>query len=228
MRRCLFPQWRVTLSKPVLSVIEGSKGGASLIELLVFLAILAVVVASALPMLFASAENRMLQQTVAIVEQNGTQALQDIALTVRRAERILHPPAGETGSFLALQMSSGALHPTIVGVYSGSVIIVEHTTRERITSPQVAIQEFVVRNTSTADDRPSVALSFSVSRTIKLQLPRSYMQRFETALTLLPHDRAVGNPCNCSPPTCLFTNILGWQVCQSSSCVSATTPLQCP
>lgn len=207
---------------------RGVRSGASLIELLVFLAILAVVVAAALPMLFSSAENRMLQQTIAIVEQNGTQALQDIARTVRRAERILQPPAGQTGSFLALQMSSGALHPVIVGISSGSMIVIERTTRERITSPQVAVQEFVVRNTSTAEDRQSVALSFHVSRTIKLQLPRSYAQRFETALTLLPHDRTVGNPCGCSAPTCLFTNIVGWQVCQTSSCVSATTPLQCP
>ena len=113
--------------------------GTTLIELLIYLGVLSLIVSVALPLLFSATESRLLQQTISIVEQNGTQVLQNVTLRIRHGERILDPPMGETGSVLALQTGSGTTNPTIIGTSSGSVYIIEYATRERISSPQVAI-----------------------------------------------------------------------------------------
>lgn len=202
--------------------------GSTLVELLIFVAILGMIIGAILPVLFSATENRILQQTISLVEQNGTQILQNIALRVRNAERILGPASGAEGSVLALQTSSGAIDPTIIGINSGSIVIIEHATLETISSDQVAVQDFQIRNTSVSATRQSVLVSFLVSRTIRLQQPHSYQQRFEAVMTLLPNDRPQGNACGCVAPACQGGNIYGWEVCDLGVCGTASTPLQCP
>jgi type II secretory pathway pseudopilin PulG len=202
--------------------------GTTLIELIIFLAVLSLMIGTVLPILFSSTENRLLQQTISIVEQNGTQVMQNVALRVRQAERILSPALGETGSILALQTGSGNTNPMIIGIHSGSLIIVEKATRQVISSSQVALYNFVVRNTSTSPSRQSVSISFKVSRTIRLQMPHSYGRVFEGGFNLLPDDVTVGDSCGCSEPVCLAGGNYQWEVCEDGSCLVASTALQCP
>ncbi len=202
--------------------------GATLIELLIFLGILAMVVAVALPMFYSATENRLLQQTISIVEQNGTQMLQNASLHIRNAERVVSPAAGQTGSVLVLQTSSGATDPTIIGISSGTLVIIEHASKQPVSSPQVAIQNFVVRNTSVSATRPSVRITFTLSRTIRLQMPHSYSRSFDATVSLLPDDIATGNPCGCPPPTCDGGDTYTWRVCQAGVCYAATTSMECP
>jgi len=205
-----------------------SRPGTTLIELIIFLAVMAMVISVALPMLFSATENRLLQQTISIVEQNGTQVQQNIAFNIRQSERILSPAIGMSGSVLVMQTSSGGMNPIIVGLSSGSIVIIEHFTRELISSPQVAITKFVVTNTSTSATRQSVNISFHASRTIRLQQPHSYGRRFESLINLLPDDVTYTDTCGCSAPTCQGNNVYGWQACENEVCVAASTQLQCP
>lgn len=197
-------------------------------ELLIFLAILSLVIGMILPILFASTENRLLQQTISTVEQNGAQAMQNVGLRVRQAERILSPAMGQTGSVLALQMGSGTVSPTLIGISSGSLIIVQRATRQVISSTQVAVTDFQVRNTSVSADRQSVMITVKVSRSIRLQNPHSYGRVFVGGFNLLPDDVLVGNPCNCGLPECASANSYQWEVCDYPSCLVATTSLKCP
>lgn len=199
--------------------------GATLVELLIFLAIMSMIVGLALPMMFTAAENRLLQQTVSIVEQNGTQALQNAGLKIRNAERIVHPSAGQVAAYLVLQTGSGGTNPTIIGTFSGSVVIIQRNVKETITTEQVGIDEFRVRNTSTSTSAQSVALSFRATRTIRLQSPRSYLQRFDATYGLLPDDALVGS-CNCPPVSCA-SNVVTWYVCNTGVCQEASTALDC-
>jgi type II secretory pathway pseudopilin PulG len=203
------------------------RAGTTLIELIIFIAIMGMVMAVALPLLFASTENRLLQQTIAIVEQNGTQIIQNAGIYIRHGERIMSPAVGQTGSLLVLQTNSGAIHPTIIGVLSGSVIIIQRSTQETVSSPQVSVQNFIVRNTSTSDTNQSVTISFRVARTIRLEMPHSYEQHFETTMSLFPDDVEDGG-CECMPPVCAGNNIYEWQVCEESNCLSASTQIECP
>ncbi len=199
--------------------------GTTLIELLIFLAIMAMVVSVTLPMLFTAAENRLLQQTVSVVEQNGTQAVQNIGLKVRNAETIVYPAIGQTAKYLVLQTGSGLTNPIIIGALSGAVVIIQRSTKETVTTEQVGVDQFRVRNTSTSTMSQSVAISFRASRTIRLQSPRSYTQRFDATFGLFPDDRQTGS-CNCPPASCT-ANALTWYMCNTGVCEEATTALEC-
>lgn len=203
-----------------------SRPGTTLIELIIFLAIMAMVASLTIPMLFTAAENRVLQQTISVVEQNGTQVIQNVGLKVRNAEKILYPPAGQVGKYLVLQTGSGGTNPTIIGVLSGAIVIIQHTIKETVSTEQVGINEFRVRNTSTSTTSQSVAISFRVSRTIRLQQPHSYTQRFDTIIGLLPDERQVG-ACNCPPAACVGGTTIQWYVCDTPICQEGLTTLDC-
>lgn len=207
--------------------LSSRRCGATLIELLMFIAIIGVVMTVTFPLLFTSTETRMLQQTIAVTEHNGTQAIQNIALRIRDAEAVLLPAAGGTGSVLALQLDDADRDPVIVGVSSGILIIVEGIVREEITSEQVAVKNFVARTVDTGQGPPSVTLSFDVERTIRLQQPKSYERHFEATVRLFPDDVQEGNPCGCPLPACLSADAFSWQVCQADVCNLAQTHLEC-
>lgn len=202
--------------------------GTTLIELIIFLAVLSLVIATALPLLFSTTENRLLQQTISIVEQNGTQIMQNATLAIRNAERIVSPATSETGSLLVLQMGSGSINPTIIANSGGVVIIIKRSTREDVSTEQVAVQDFTFRNTSASDTRQSVEISFRVSRTIRLQQPHSYSQWFTMAVHLHPNDVPVGDSCGCGLPSCLGDDRYEWDICEEGMCLTAETSLECP
>lgn len=201
--------------------------GTTLIELLIFLAVVVAVGTALFPLLFASTEDRLLQQTASLVEQNGTQLLQTIANHVRHSERIVDPALGGTGSVLTLQTGSGSTNPTIIGLSSGALILVQHTTRQTLSSSQVAVIDFEVRNTSTSASRQSVWVSFRISRTIRLQAPRHYTRMFEGVFTLFPDDVIEGDSCHCAVPGCDGAGKYVWEVCENSVCLNAETALEC-
>ncbi len=203
--------------------------GITLVELLIFIGILGLLCSITLPILFHTSENRMLQQTVAIVEQNGIQLSQAMELRIRHAERILDPPLGETGAVLAMQTGSGATDPTIFGVSSGSLVIIRSATKEYLSSPQVAVEMLTFENTSVSSSRQSVRISFRLRRTIRLQMPHTYTKDFHFAVNLFPDDSTQGNSCGCAAPGCQTGGgVYIWRVCTYPQCLSASTPMECP
>lgn len=204
--------------------------GSTLIELLIYMVLIGIVVGAILPLLFMSAEDRLLQQTISVVEQNGTQVLQDVTLRIRNAERIVSPTMGQTGSVLVLQTSSGSTNPTVIGWNSGALMIVESTHVQTITSSQIAVVDFIVRNTSTSSTRQSAEISFHLSRTTRLQQPHYYLQYFNTDVVLFPDDLTLGNTDTCASPTCAPANTFNWQVYNSqlNQCLEAELALHCP
>lgn len=192
------------------------------------MAIVAAVGIAMLPMLFSATEDRLLQQTVSAVEQNGTQILQTIGYHAHHAERIIAPDRQETGRLIALQTSSGSTNPTIIGFSSGALVLIRGAVREDISSSQVAVESFWVQNTSTSDGRNSLLVRFTLSRTIRLQAPRRYYQTFEGAFTLYPTDDPKGDDCRCAQPGCATSSLYVWQVCEAGGCETAQTQLTCP
>ncbi len=204
------------------------RSGATLVELLLFMAILAAVGIAMFPFLFSATEDRLLQQTVSAVEQTGNQLLQVIGYQIRHAERIVAPALHEDGSILTLQTGSGGTNPTIIGVASGALIMIQRADRQTISSSQVAVESFTVENTSTSASRGSVRVRFRLSRTIRLQAPRKYAQSFEGVFSTFPDDVLNGNACGCAQPGCGSTSLYVWQVCDAGTCQTAQTQLQCP
>jgi len=213
---------------PVSALVRRRHPGTTLIELLLFLGILSLVAGLTVPILFSATENKLLQQTISIVEQNGTQVIQSATYSIRHAERILSPLPGQTGSFLALQTSTNATNPTIIAVDSGAIVVIKHTLKETVSTVQVGVTGFEVRNTSVSASKPSVLMTFTMSRTIRLQQPHSYTQTFETLIGLPPNDVPVGGACGCDIPSCMSANVLAWQVCESGVCGEVIEQVQCP
>ncbi len=202
------------------------RSGFTMIELLIFIAIFSLVAVVMVPMLFSTVETRMRQQTIELVEDNANQALQHIERRIRNAERIIYPAIGSSGSVLVLQMASGSLNPTIIGVQTGALVVIERDVVRKLTSTQVAVQHFVARNTSPAADKPSVFTAFKVSRTIRLQMPHTYTRYFENAATLHSADTPVGD-CGCSFASC-SGNLMTWYLCSGGSCSERQDTLVCP
>ncbi len=227
MKKFLLQYWRGKGDKNIKHFCP-LRPGTTLIELLIFIVILALVAVAVLPLLFTATEDRLLQQTISIVEQNGAQLLQTIGYEARHAERIILPAIGASGSILTLQTGSGGTNPTVIGFATGSVILVRRTAKQTLSSSQVAIQNFTVRNTSVSSVNQSVFVSFTVSRTIRLQAPRTYSRSFEALFTLYPdHDLRV-DPCSCAVPGCAGNSSYVWQVCEAGSCLTAQTAMKCP
>lgn len=202
--------------------------GTTLIELLIFMAVLAAVGMAIFPLLFSSSEDRLLQQTVAAVEQNGIQLLQSIGTRVEQAESILMPELSDSGSVLALRMGSGVLTPTVIGINSGTLILAERGNIQDLSSSQVAVSNFRVRNTSVSATRQSVEVSFAISRTIRLQSPHSYSQEFRAAFSLFPDDVPLQTGCVCAVPGCADSNTFVWQICEEGACLTTQASMTCP
>ena len=200
-----------------------------MVELLIFLAILAMISGLVLPLLFTASQTRYQQATVAAVEQNGAQAMQDILSRVRSAETITSPLPTKSGSYLVLQTSSGAQSPIIIGMQSGSLILIEHALQRPLTSPEVGVTSFFVRNTSAATNRQSVVISFKLARATRQSTgPDTYERYFETAVALFVDDQITPTGCTCTLPTCTAPSTVNWQICDVGVCTAKSASLKCP
>jgi type II secretory pathway pseudopilin PulG len=198
------------------------RSGVTYLETLIFIALFGAIAAVTLPMFFTSAESRIRQQAIAHVEQNGVQVLQTLKRRIQHAERILVPARGQTGSLLVLQTGSGATHPTIVLVDTGSIILIERDRAQRISSLQLTVSSFVVRNTSASDTRPSAHISFRASRIIRLVAPQTYERMFESLISLFPDDTPTAGGCTCLPPRC-SSGRWEWYICTVGVCTLTTS-----
>jgi hypothetical protein len=206
------------------------RAGSTMVELVIYMALLGIVITSVMPLLFMSAEDRLLQQTISVVEENGTQVLQNLTFRIRNGERIISPIMGQSGSVLVVQTASGATNPTVIGYNSGAIVIVEGTHQQTITSSQIGVLDFRVRNTSTSATRQSVEIAFHITRTTRLLQPHYYLQYFNTSIALFPDDQTQSNTTTCSAPNCNPRNLYNWQVYNTSleQCLDVAVPMYCP
>ncbi len=192
-----------------------------------FMAVIAIVAGVVLPLLFAATENRLLQESISVVEHTGTQILENFDKHIRPAQQILDPTPGGQGTVVAVQTGSDDTSPTIFGLASGSIIVIRGTTRTVISSPQVAVSNFRVRNTSTSANSQSLQISFTLSRTIRLEAPHMYSQDFKTLIPLYRNDAPTSAECTCTVPGCIDSEHYAWQVCVSGVCQNATDAMMC-
>ncbi|MDD5751186.1 MAG: hypothetical protein PHS73_01545 [Candidatus Peribacteraceae bacterium] len=201
--------------------------GTSLVELILFLSFFAVAGGMVISILFSTNEQRMHQRTILNVERTGAQLLQVVARHVQNAERIIDPPAGSTGSVLALMVAAESGNPTIIAVQSGALMVVKRDAAE-ILPHDAPLSHFAVRNTSPDPEASSIVISF----TIELAVPfpsggiRTYVRHFERLIPLLPDDYVTGDACGCADPEC-SQDSYRWEVCESGLCMPSTAAVPC-
>lgn len=199
----------------------------SLVELLLFLGLFALTSGVVIALLFSSHEQRVRQNAVAEVDQAGIQLLQTLTRRVRRAERILSPSIGSTGAVLTVQMTSDAENPTLFGVQSGALMVGEGNTLRPLTnSGSIQVTLFRATNTSVNAERPSVYISFMLSKAIAMPTNPFYTRTFDALVTLFPDDSQDGN-CGCGTPVCSGTGMFTWGYCNGGSCSPSAFTLPC-
>src|SRR3989344_6870993 len=97
--------------------------GFTLIELLLYIAVASIIVFTTASMLRFTLESRVKNQTIAEVEQEGTQVIQLITQTVRNGTAINSPTIGGSGASLSVNVATGANSPTVFDLSSGAIRI---------------------------------------------------------------------------------------------------------
>jgi len=173
-----------------------------------------------------SNEQRVRQQTITDVEQEGMQFLQMLTRRMRSAERIILPVAGSTGSVLVLQMSDQSQDPTIIALQTGSVKVAESSTVRVLSSSGIVISNIVFRNTSVSANRQSGQINFVVTRSVPIPTGGTYTRPFGTSVVLFSDDDPGGNSCGCAVPVC-SNGWLSWGYCEGEVCEDVGEVVPC-
>jgi hypothetical protein len=198
----------------------------SLIELIMFMAFFSVCAGVLINVLMSTNEQRVRQQMIAGVEQEGMQIMQTLTRRVRRAERIAYPLRGESGSVLSVQVAEQSQDPTIIALETGAIRVAEKNVLRNLSSEGLTITNLVFQNTSATSSNHSVRIIFTASKSTGLPTGGIYQREFQSLITLFPDDDLAGNPCACSTPTCV-SDIFDWGYCDGENCVDSGEELLC-
>ncbi|MDP7247819.1 MAG: hypothetical protein QF741_04315 [Candidatus Peribacteraceae bacterium] len=202
------------------------RSGMSLIELIMFMAFFSVCAGVLINVLMSTNEQRVRQQMIAGVEQEGMQIMQTLTRRVRRAERIAYPLRGESGSVLSVQVAEQSQDPTIIALETGAIRVAEKNVLRNLSSEGLTITNLVFQNTSATSSNHSVRIIFTASKSTGLPTGGIYQREFQSLITLFPDDDLAGNPCACSTPTCV-SDIFDWGYCDGENCVDSGEELLC-
>lgn len=138
--------------------------GFTLIELILYTAMVSVVILSTsafLQLIFAS---RAKSQTIAEVEQQGLQAMQLITQTVRNSTLINSPTEGNNSSSLSLTVLDSTKNPTVFDLSSGQVRITEGASSAvNLTSSQVLASSLTFQNLSYTGTPNTIRIQFTLT-----------------------------------------------------------------
>lgn len=215
----------------LLAIFSGSRPGVSLVEMLLFVALLAFSGIVIIDLLLIASDSQAQHRALSDVEQTGVQVAQLLGYQIRHAERIIKPAMQQSGSVLVLQMSDPNANPTVIGVTSGTLLMIEKTGESPVSDPLLRVSDFRVWNLSPNTSRSSVRVTFRITRDVAIPTMPTYSRVFDIAFSLFPDDEHSGAECGvttCPQPWCSpghpFWN---WSVCNNGACGSSSGSLVC-
>lgn len=143
-----------------------SQAGYTLIELLLYVAIIGVLLGAVVGFLGTVTEARVKNQTISEVDEQGAAAMNYITQTIRNASSISAPAAGGVASTsLTLVVPTASLSPTIISL-SGATLQVKEGAAAAIplTNSKVQISNIAFKNLSRSGTSGIVQASFTISR----------------------------------------------------------------
>lgn len=200
------------------------RAGFTLLETILFLGIVSIMSVTIVMVYLATQDARIRQRSIAAVEQSGTQVAELMTKSIRRAERVLMPASGSTGSILVLQMSLNSEFPTIFSrVGSGNLLLAQRNMTSGLLQSNVRISNVVFRNVSNTN----VFLSFKLTITIPTIPASTYSRTFQSTATLYPDDQSESGGCGtCPSPTC-SSHEYEWFICESGTCQGSDATFAC-
>lgn len=195
---------------------RSKRAGFTLLELILAFSVLSVVLTLLIPLLFSTYEMATIQNSIALIEQNGSQLMLEMERDIRSSEAVVLPLPGNTATLLILQRRSRAEHPIIYGVKDGELLRITSNTNETITIPQIIVESLRVRNVSASESGQSVFITVRLSREISLPGHAPYTKDFSFAIDLPPEDNK-GTGCDCDLPECPSPTNLQWHTCKPNA-----------
>lgn len=141
-----------------------NKGGFTLIEMLLYVGLASIILLVTSVFLGMLLESRIKNQTVAEVEGQGIQVMQAVAQTVRNAEAINSPTAGNSANSLSLDVVNVANDPTVFSLSGGQVEIKEGAnTAINLTNSRVMVSDLNFENLSRTGTPGNIQISFTIT-----------------------------------------------------------------
>jgi len=137
--------------------------GFTLIELILYLSLSAVVILVTSMFLITLLEARVKNQTIATVNQEGNQAMSIITQTLRNAVVINSPAIGTDSAVLSVDMELAPNNPTVFDLSDGVIRMTEGSNPPvALTSNLVIISNLKFRNLSRPGTPGNVDVTFNV------------------------------------------------------------------
>lgn len=144
--------------------IESSQKGFTLIELLLYVSIASTILLVSTLFMQTLLESRVKNQTIAEVEQQGLQVMQQITQTVRNAENITSPSVGNSASSLTLDVVNASDDPTVFDLSGDTIRVSEGVgSPVALTNSRVTATSLNFQNLSRADTPSIVRISFTLT-----------------------------------------------------------------
>lgn len=141
--------------------------GFTLLELLLYIAIVGSLLIAITGFYAMVGESRIKNQSISEVNQQGAAAMDMITQAVRNANTIVTPSAGATSDFLSLTMPVAGVSPTLfdlTGDYGTMRITEGAGAAIELTNNKVEINGLTFKNLSRSGTPGVVQISFTVSR----------------------------------------------------------------
>lgn len=138
--------------------------GFTLLELLLFIGLAAILMMACVGLLFIALQARLKNQAVAEVEQQGQQVLQMLMRTALDADGIVSPATGTSATSLSLKMPSPVASPVVFDSATGVMRMTEAGgAAVALSSSRVVVSDLLFRNLSTSGGSGTVRIEFSLS-----------------------------------------------------------------
>ncbi|MBN2016049.1 prepilin-type N-terminal cleavage/methylation domain-containing protein [Candidatus Dojkabacteria bacterium] len=150
--------------RKVLNFVIKSQEAFSLIELLLYIAIVSVVLGVISTFLITLLQARVKNQTISEVEQQGVQVMQVITQTIRNSEDINSPSAGSSAAALSLDVVEAAKDPTTFDLSNDTVRVTEGAgSAIDLTNSKVVVTDLTFENLTRSGTPGVVRVTFTIT-----------------------------------------------------------------
>lgn len=136
----------------------------TLVELLLYISILATIIFFSSQILFLLMESRVKNQAISEVEDDGRQVMYIMTQSIRNSNAINSPGVGTSSTSLSINTIVAANNPTVFDLSSGVIRIKEGASGAiSLTNSRVAASNLTFRNLSRSGTLGNIKIEFTLS-----------------------------------------------------------------